>query len=504
MQALKEFAQKQWNRIKSNKSLGLGGLGILLVTIPLLCLIIVLVAILDARSQEQQLQQNFSEVEARSKTSQLILRYTVDQETSVRGYLLTQESEFLDPYYLAKRDLPIALETLKRQSPSQETRLNDLEQKIELRLKKSDELLDIAKRINLVPTNWTSSTVKSSLSKSDSEDILEKLKESKLMMDSIRQTVVEFDARQREILNEQKPEIETRRRWIDRIQIVSIIVSVAIYLGVITLFRLLDRQLFQRNREGLYLTIALAEKAQELADVNTALNTTNTALNRKKKSLENFIQASAHDLKTPLRGIASLSQWIQEDLENKHDSEDYFDLLNQRILRMQIIIDELLKYTQIEAWMIQSQLVDVDLLIQELRHELPMTDNFELQILTPMPKLRTSYLGLKLVFEELIRNSIQHHDRTKGIITLESISYPDRIEFILRDDGPGIPFNYRVQVLEMFQVLDRLASDNVGAGLALVSQAIDLNGGQLWLESVDSECHSKRGLQVRFSWLCKM
>ena len=64
--------------------------------------------------------------------------------------------------------------------------------------------------------------------------------------------------------------------------------------------------------------------------------------------------------------------------------------------------------------------------------------------------------------------------------------------------------NHRVQVLEMFQVLDRLASDNIGAGLALVNQAIDLNGGQLWLENVDSELHSKRGLQVRFSWFFKM
>jgi len=504
MQGVKEFARKQWSRIKRDTSLGLGGLGILLVAIPLVCLGMVLVAILDFRAQEQQLQQNFSEVEARIQTSQLILRYLIDQETGVRGYLLTQELEFLDPYYLAKQDLPIALETLKRQSSGQETRLNDLKQKIELRLEIADQLLDIAKRMDLSSTPWISSNVKSSLSKSDSENVLEKLKQGKATMDSIRQAIVQFDDRQRETLNEQKPKIEARRQWVDRLQIASLVVSILIYLGVITLFRLLDRQLFQRNREGLYLTIALAEKAQELADVNTALNTTNIALNRKKKSLENFIQASAHDLKTPLRGIASLSQWIQEDLENKCASEDYFDLLNQRILRMQVIIDELLKYTQIEAWMTQLRLVDIDLLIQELRDELPVTDNFELQILTPMPKLRTSYLGLKLVFEELIRNSIEHHDRSKGIITLESISYPDRIEFILRDDGPGIPLNYRAQVLEMFQVLDRLASDNVGAGLALVNQAIDLNGGQLWLESVDSECSSKRGLQVRFSWFYKM
>ena len=42
--------------------------------------------------------------------------------------------------------------------------------------------------------------------------------------------------------------------------------------------------------------------------------------------------------------------------------------------------------------MAQLQLVNVDLLIEELCNELPLTDNFELQILTPLPKLTTSYL----------------------------------------------------------------------------------------------------------------
>ena len=503
MQALKQFAKIQWNRTQRKTSPGLGSLGILLITIPLVYLVLVLFAVLDARAQEKQLQQNFSEAEARSQTSQLVLRYVIDQETGVRGYLLTQDSQFLDPYYLAKRDLPIALETLKQQSPDQEAILNDLKQKINLRLQIVDDLLIVAKKMDLAPTPQTSSNIKPLLSKADSENLLEKLRQGKVIMDSIRQTIIQFDDRQREIFNQQQTKIEARRQWVDRIQIVGVIISVMIYIGIISLFKLLDRQLVQRDRDRLDLSIALEEKAQELAHVNTALNTTNTILNHKNKSLENFIQAAAHDLKTPLRGIASLSQWIQEDLENIKECDRYFDLLNQRILRIHIIINELLKYTQIEAWMTEFQLVDVDLLIQDLRKELNITDNFELQILTPMPKFRTSYLGLKLVFEELIRNSIEHHDRSKGIISLGSTSYPDRIEFILRDDGPGIPLNYRDKVLGMFQVLDPSSSDNIGAGLALVNQAIELNGGQLWLENVDSESYSERGLQVRFTWLYK-
>ena len=500
MQALKEFAQNQWRKIQYKTLLGLGIRGILLVVIPLAYLVVILVAVLDARAQEQLLQQSFTESEARVQTSQLVLRYLIDQETGVRGYLLTQESEFLAPYYVAKRELPNALETLKRRSPSQGKMLNDLKEKIDLRLETMDEIFGVAKRIDLVAAPWNFSDSKPLFSKSDSENLLEKLRRSRTMMNSVRDAITQFDDRQREVFNEQRTRIEARRRWIDRIQITGVIISIILYLGIIALFRLLDLQLSERDRERLYLTVALKEKVQELSDVNTSMGVVNIALDHKKRSLQNFIQAAAHDLKTPLRGIASLSQWIQEDMENRDDSGDYFDLLNQRISRMQIIINELLKYTQIEGWMIQLQVVDVNLLIQELRNQIPLPDNFELQILSSLPKITTSYFGLKLVFEELIRNSIEHHDRSNGILTIKSISYSDRIEFILRDDGPGIPSNYRTQVLEMFQVLDRLPSDNIGAGLALVSQAIELNGGQLWLESVDLE-GAPRGLQVRFTWL---
>jgi hypothetical protein len=94
------------------------------------------------------------------------------------------------------------------------------------------------------------------------------------------------------------------------------------------------------------------KKAQELADVNAVLEEQNIALNPQKKSLESFIQAAARlTLKPTTRHLRGLSQWIQEDSPNLRDSEDYFDLLNERILRMEIIINELLKSTQIEAWM---------------------------------------------------------------------------------------------------------------------------------------------------------
>jgi signal transduction histidine kinase len=87
-----------------------------------------------------------------------------------------------------------------------------------------------------------------------------------------------------------------------------------------------------------------------------------------------------------------------------------------------------------------------------------------------MPTLKTPHLALKLVFEQLIRNAIDHHDRGRGTIEIIATTQPHCTEFIVRDDGPGIAPAYRNRVLQMFQVLEQNpdASEHIGVGLALV------------------------------------
>jgi hypothetical protein len=75
-------------------------------------------------------QQNFSEVRSRAKQDQIdfLLRYTIDQETSVERILLTQGIRVLDPYYsLTKGSTHCIRERSRRPTPSKETMLNDLE-----------------------------------------------------------------------------------------------------------------------------------------------------------------------------------------------------------------------------------------------------------------------------------------------------------------------------------------------------------------------------------------
>lgn len=260
--------------------------------------------------------------------------------------------------------------------------------------------------------------------------------------------------------------------------------------------------------ERVRLTEALSDKLIELDELNQQLHRINILLQHKNQSLETFVRAAAHDLKTPIRGIASLAQWLETDLSESltPESQTSLRLLNQRVLRMQAIADGLLNYASIEAWIDQQATVDTRALVEEICRQIPVPESFSVRILGAMPTLRTPHLALKLVFKQLIRNAIDHHDQGRGIIEILATPLEHCTEFVVRDNGPGIALAYRDRVLQMFQVLDQNpdVSENIGVGLALVYRAVQLAGGTLDLKTASIDDSSGetigRGLEVSFTW----
>ena len=96
----------------------------------------------------------------------------------------------------------------------------------------------------------------------------------------------------------------------------------------------------------------------------------------------------------------------------------------------------------------------------------------------------------------LIGNAIKHHDKETGCIDVSLENGDDCYSFAVRDDGPGIPEQFRSQVFKMFQTLKpRDQMEGSGMGLAMVRKSIDVFGGMLWLESA-----GERGSIFRFTW----
>lgn len=243
---------------------------------------------------------------------------------------------------------------------------------------------------------------------------------------------------------------------------------------------------------------ALHGRASELARLTSVLSQTNTALEKRNQELDQFAYIVSHDLKAPLRAIANLSQWIEEDLSEQlsGDTKHQMDLLRGRVHRMEALIEGILQYSRVGRLKRSIEEVDVENLLQEILDSLAPPPTFTIAIQPGMPQLMTERLPLEQVFSNLIGNAIKHHDRLDGQVKICVQDQGDFYEFSVADDGPGILPQYHEKVFVIFQtLLARDKMENTGIGLSLVKKIVEDKGGRVWIES-----DIGKGAIFRFTW----
>ncbi|MBW4652961.1 MAG: CHASE3 domain-containing protein [Kaiparowitsia implicata GSE-PSE-MK54-09C] len=242
----------------------------------------------------------------------------------------------------------------------------------------------------------------------------------------------------------------------------------------------------------------LQNRADELARLSSILAHTNTALEDRNRELEQFAYVASHDLKAPLRAIANLSEWIEEDLntllpkENKHQ----MTLLRGRVHRMEALINGLLEYSRVGRTESPIEQVSVRPLLSEVIDSLAPPPTFALQIEESMPTLMARRVPLRQVFANLLSNAIKHHNREDGKIWVSAEECGDCYRFTVADDGPGIAPEFHIKIFTIFQTLQpRDAKENTGIGLSIVKKIVEREGGTITVESEEQQ-----GAQFRFTW----
>lgn len=245
--------------------------------------------------------------------------------------------------------------------------------------------------------------------------------------------------------------------------------------------------------------LALQERAQELAQVNTILSQTTALLHKRNQELDQFAYVASHDLKAPLRAITNLSEWIEEDLEGllPEENQQQMRLLRKRVHRMEALINGLLEYSRIGRTQTATETISVQELLTDLIEVLDPPSTFTLEIAPAMPTLTTKPLLLRQVFANLIGNAIAHHHQNTGHIYIGNQDRGPFIEFTVTDDGPGIDPQYHEKIFTIFQTLNsRDSSENTGIGLSIVKKIVETEGGTVQVESEVGQ-----GATFRFTWL---
>jgi signal transduction histidine kinase len=221
-------------------------------------------------------------------------------------------------------------------------------------------------------------------------------------------------------------------------------------------------------------------------------------LEKKNKELDQFAYITSHDLKSPLRGINNLTEWIQEDMGESlsPDSAKYFQMLRGRVHRMENLINSILKYSRAGKTNENQESTSSKDVVYEALNSLEIPQNTSILVDESLPIVESNRRDLLEVMVVFLSNAINHNTSIEPVINITYKNSGSLVEFCVADNGPGISAEFHEKIFTIFQTLERRDDvENIGAGLAIGKKIIEDYGGKVWVESSQGN-----GARFFFTW----
>ena len=202
--------------------------------------------------------------------------------------------------------------------------------------------------------------------------------------------------------------------------------------------------------------------------------------------LEEFTYVASHDLKSPLRGISDLVEWVIEDLGNASpETKRNLERIQTRVARMERLIQDLLAYARARDTSTALAPIDPSQFVQDIVDLENIPAGFEVDIQISAGPFKAARTPLETVVRNLLSNALKHHDRTSGQIAIRMKDDDSYCHIEVSDDGPGIPSRSQERVFKLFQTVSAAERGGTGIGLALTKRLVESHGGKIRLESDD-------------------
>ena len=222
--------------------------------------------------------------------------------------------------------------------------------------------------------------------------------------------------------------------------------------------------------------------SEEMKEINSKVEHQKIQLENSNDALRRYAYVVSHDLKEPLRTIASYLQLIELRLGDKLDGEtkEFMDMSVSAVKRMKGMLEAVLDYSQLETGM-SFDSVDLDAVVSSsfdnLREIISETDTVILKDVA-LPKIKGDRFQLIQLFQNLIHNSIKFRGSHSANITIDYTPYTNKHIISVRDNGIGIPEKNRQQVFQLFRRLHTIDKyDGLGMGLAICKKIVENHHG---------------------------
>jgi signal transduction histidine kinase len=392
---------------------------------------------------------------------QAVLIDITEAETGQRGYLLTSEEEYLEPYQAGldhvHRDIQ-ELRELTSDNPRQRDAIQRLEPLIEARLAGLAAWMEIRTRAGLM-------AAAEAVTKGNSGEL----------MNEIRERIGEMRHTERQLLGRR---LETATASTRKMKVVIVLGNGLAILILLMAGFVIHREAGRRN---------LAE--QRLEKVNEHLRRRTAALLEANSEMESFSYSVSHDLRAPLRQIGGYSHVLVQDYGSQLDAEArrYLEKVQDGARKMGLLVDELLSLSKIGRQELSFEETSLDSPVRQVVEDLaPECSGRDVEWrIGELFSVECDPELMKQVFVNLLSNAVKYTGkREHAVIEVgTTMQNGERIVFV-RDNGVGFEMQYVGKLFGVFQRLHKARDfEGTGVGLAIVQRIIRRHGGRIWAEA---------------------
>lgn len=406
----------------------------------------------------------------------------LNAEVGQRGYLLTGEAKYLEPFHSGINMMNSRLQDLADatfSSPEQRRLVERLRQAADDKVK---ELETVASQLEsngmtTVPFGLLSS-------------------QGKTKMDTVRDLVSQLKEKQYALLAERQENARKSQRnalaTLTTATIVSLLLVMLIYLVV-------KHSSSTREKLTQDLQHANEDLEQKVRERTATLSHYANELGRSNRELQDFAFVASHDLQEPLRKIRAFGNRLQQKYAHSLEEQggDYINRMQAAAERMSRLINDLLAFSRVATKgkpfeetalnnVLKDVLEDLEVAIDEADAKIEVDD---------LPVIEADPTQMRQLFQNLLGNAIKFREPdTPPLVSvrsrvLEKAKVGDAVlnnvcEITITDNGIGFEQQFMERIFTPFQRLhgrDQYAG--TGIGLAVCRRIVERHQGSITAQS---------------------
>ncbi len=245
---------------------------------------------------------------------------------------------------------------------------------------------------------------------------------------------------------------------------------------------------YSEDRKELLCLIGYSLDITGIKEAEGKLREYAVELERKNEDLQHFVNATSHDLRSPLRNIVSYLQLLERKNLNilDEDSRSMIGFTIKSVKHLNQLINDIYQYSVADSNDKPGETTDLNKVVQNVLSQFSsIIEEKKADIsINHLPVLNLVPSHMEMLFSNLVGNGLKYNQSAMPKVAIECSENEDYFTFTISDNGIGISEEYSKKVFEMFRRLHSAEEyEGTGMGLAICKKIVESYGGKIWVES---------------------